>query len=151
MGNKERTCGGVFRPCRLPLVPSDTIRLVKQPAEKQDLGLMRAMFSTVAPRYDFITRVFSYGMDGRWKKLGVQRAELAKDARILDLACGTGDFSLLIRQQLPGSRAVSADLTERMLQHARHRGLESAVCGDACSLPFPDDAFDAVFVGYGLR
>jgi len=136
---------------RAGCVLSDTIRLVKQPAEKQDLGLMRAMFSTVAPRYDFITRVFSYGMDGRWKKLGVQRAELAKDARILDLACGTGDFSLLIRQRYPRSRAVSTDLTERMLQLARHRGLEGAVCGNACSLPFPDGAFDAVFIGYGLR
>jgi demethylmenaquinone methyltransferase / 2-methoxy-6-polyprenyl-1,4-benzoquinol methylase len=130
---------------------SDTIRLVQQPVEQQDLGLMRAMFSTIAPRYDFITRVFSYGMDGRWKKLSVQRAQLTKDSRILDLACGTGDFSLLIRQRHPGLRAVSTDLTERMLQLARHRGLESAVCGDACSLPFADGAFDAVFIGYGLR
>jgi demethylmenaquinone methyltransferase/2-methoxy-6-polyprenyl-1,4-benzoquinol methylase len=112
---------------------------------------MRAMFSTVAPRYDFITRVFSYGMDGRWKKLGVARAELPKGALVLDLACGTGDFSLLVRKHSPGSRPVSADLTERMLQLARHRGLDSAVCGDACSLPFPDGVFDAVFIGYGLR
>jgi demethylmenaquinone methyltransferase / 2-methoxy-6-polyprenyl-1,4-benzoquinol methylase len=112
---------------------------------------MRAMFSTVAPRYDFFTRVFSYGMDGRWKKLGVERAQLQKDALILDLACGTGDFSLLIRQQLPGVRPIVADLTEPMLQLARDRGLESAVCGDACSLPFPNNTFDAVFIGYGLR
>jgi demethylmenaquinone methyltransferase/2-methoxy-6-polyprenyl-1,4-benzoquinol methylase len=112
---------------------------------------MRAMFSTVAPRYDFFTRVFSYGMDGRWKKLGVERAELQKDALVLDLACGTGDFSLLIKRHCPGSRAVVVDLTEPMLQLARNRGLESAVCGDACSLPFPNGAFDAVFIGYGLR
>jgi demethylmenaquinone methyltransferase/2-methoxy-6-polyprenyl-1,4-benzoquinol methylase len=112
---------------------------------------MRAMFSTVAPRYDFFTRVFSYGMDGRWKKAGVERAGLKRDALVLDLACGTGDFSLLIKQRLPDSRPVMADLTEPMLQLARDRGLESAVCGDACSLPFPDGTFDAVFVGYGLR
>jgi demethylmenaquinone methyltransferase/2-methoxy-6-polyprenyl-1,4-benzoquinol methylase len=124
---------------------------MKPPAERQDLGLMRAMFATVAPRYDFITRVFSYGMDGRWKRLGVERAALSKDPLVLDLACGTGDFSLLVRQHSPGSRAVAADLTERMLTLARNRGLESAVCGDACSLPFPDGVFDAVFIGYGLR
>jgi demethylmenaquinone methyltransferase/2-methoxy-6-polyprenyl-1,4-benzoquinol methylase len=112
---------------------------------------MRAMFSTVAPRYDFFTRVFSYGMDGRWKKLGVERAQLQKDALVLDLACGTGDFSLLIKRHYPGSRPVVVDLTEPMLQLARNRGLESAVCGDACSLPFPNGAFDAVFIGYGLR
>jgi demethylmenaquinone methyltransferase / 2-methoxy-6-polyprenyl-1,4-benzoquinol methylase len=112
---------------------------------------MRAMFSTVAPRYDFFTRIFSYGMDGRWKKLGVERAELPKDALVLDLACGTGDFSLLIKQRRPGARPVAADLTEPMLRLARNRGLSSAVCGDACSLPFANSTFDAVFVGYGLR
>src|SRR5580700_9588261 len=99
-----------------PLHPFDTIRLVKLPVEKQDLGLMRAMFSTVAPRYDFFTRVFSYGMDGRWKKLGVERAQLQKDALVLDLACGTGDFSLLIKQHHPDSRPVVVDLTEPMLR-----------------------------------
>jgi len=109
------------------------------------------MFSTVAPRYDFFTRFFSYGMDGRWKKLGVERAQLPKDALVLDLACGTGDFSLLIKQRRPDSRPVVVDLTESMLRLARNRGLDNAVCSDACSLPFPDGAFDAVFVGYGLR
>jgi len=112
---------------------------------------MRALFSTVAPRYDFFTRFFSYGMDGRWKKFSVQRAQLQKDALVLDLACGTGDFSLLIKRHCPGSRPVVADLTEPMLRLARSRGLENAVCGDACSLPFPNGAFDAVFIGYGLR
>jgi demethylmenaquinone methyltransferase/2-methoxy-6-polyprenyl-1,4-benzoquinol methylase len=112
---------------------------------------MRAMFSTVAPRYDFFTRVFSYGMDGRWKKLSVERAQLQKDALVLDLACGTGDFSLLIKQHHPDSRPIVVDLTEPMLRLARDRGLKSAVCGDACTLPFADGAFDAVFIGYGLR
>ena len=124
---------------------------MKLPVEKQDLGLMRAMFSTVAPRYDFFTRVFSYGMDKRWKKLGMDRAELPDDALVLDLACGTGDFSFLLKRHRPHARAVAVDLTEGMLQLARHRGLETAVCGDACSLPFSDGAFDAVFIGYGLR
>jgi demethylmenaquinone methyltransferase / 2-methoxy-6-polyprenyl-1,4-benzoquinol methylase len=124
---------------------------MKPPAERQHLGLMRAMFATVAPRYNFITRVCSYGMDGRWKRMGVERAALSTDPLVLDLACGTGDFSLLIRQHSPGSRAVAADVTERMLTLARNRGLKSAVCGDACSLPFPAGVFDAVFVGYGLR
>jgi demethylmenaquinone methyltransferase/2-methoxy-6-polyprenyl-1,4-benzoquinol methylase len=121
------------------------------PAEKQDLGLMRRMFSTVAPRYDFITRAFSYGMDGRWKKMGVERARLPRRPVILDLASGTGDFSALVEAQYPGARAVAADLTERMLQLARERGVEHAVCADAGRLPFADGAFDCVFVGYGLR
>ena len=58
---------------------------------------MRAMFSTVAPRYDFITRTFSYGMDRHWKRTGLDRAKLPERPVVLDLAAGTGDFSLMPR------------------------------------------------------
>jgi demethylmenaquinone methyltransferase/2-methoxy-6-polyprenyl-1,4-benzoquinol methylase len=112
---------------------------------------MRAMFSTIAPRYDFITRTFSYGMDRRWKRMGVERAPLPAQPVVLDLASGTGDFSLLVRSRYPGARTVAVDLTERMLQLARGRGLPDAVCGDAGRLPFADASFDCVFIGYGLR
>ncbi len=112
---------------------------------------MRRMFSTIAPRYDFITKLFSYGMDSRWKRDGVELARLNKNSIVLDLAAGTGDFSDLVNRQYPGARSVAVDLTEPMLQLARARGIRYTVCGDACSLPFPDGAFDCVFVGYGLR
>jgi demethylmenaquinone methyltransferase / 2-methoxy-6-polyprenyl-1,4-benzoquinol methylase len=121
------------------------------PAERQDLGLMRAMFGEIAPRYDFITRVLSYGMDGRWKRLGVSRAGLPDDAIVLDLASGTGDFSELTLKRLPRARAVAVDLTEPMLRVARERGLKETACADATALPFADGAFDCVFVGYGFR
>jgi len=109
------------------------------------------MFSTVAPRYDFITRTFSYGMDRHWKRTGLDRARLPDRPVVLDLAAGTGDFSLMVRQRYPGSRAVAVDITERMLQLARERGVQHTVCADAGLLPFPDHSFDCVFVGYGLR
>ena len=112
---------------------------------------MRAMFSTVAPRYDFITRTFSYGMDRHWKRTGLDRAKLPERPVVLDLAAGTGDFSLMVHQRYPGSRAVAVDITERMLQLARGRGVQHTVCGDAGLLPFPDHSFDCVIVGYGLR
>lgn len=112
---------------------------------------MRAMFQTVAPRYDFITRAFSYGMDGRWKGAAVDRARLAERCVILDLASGTGDFSVLVRRRHPRSRTIAVDLTERMLHLARRRGVEDAVCADAGRLPFADGSFDCVFIGYGLR
>ena len=112
---------------------------------------MRAMFHTVAPRYDFITRAFSYGMDGGWKRTGLDSVNLPDRPVVLDLASGTGDFSLMVKRQYPGSRAVAVDITERMLQLARGRGVEHTVCGDAGMLPFPDHSFDCVFVGYGLR
>ena len=109
------------------------------------------MFHTVAPRYDFITRAFSYGMDIHWKRTGVARAGLPDSPLVLDLASGTGDFSLLVKRHYPGAHSVAVDLTERMLRFARGRGLRSAVCADAAVLPFPDNSFDCVFIGYGLR
>jgi demethylmenaquinone methyltransferase / 2-methoxy-6-polyprenyl-1,4-benzoquinol methylase len=121
------------------------------PAERQNSRLMRAMFHTVAPRYDFITRAFSYGMDKGWKLTGVERAPLPPQPVVLDLASGTGDFSRLIADRYPGSRPIAVDLTERMLQLARERGVRYAVCGDAGALPFPNASFDCVFIGYGLR
>jgi demethylmenaquinone methyltransferase / 2-methoxy-6-polyprenyl-1,4-benzoquinol methylase len=121
------------------------------PAEKQDARLMRDMFGEVAPRYDFVTRVFSYGMDRHWKRLGVRKVALPDKAVVLDLASGTGDFSKLVLHRLPQARSIAMDITEPMLQLARERGLTEVVCGDALKLPFPDDSFDCVFIGYGLR
>ena len=88
---------------------------MNSPAERLDWRLMRQMFRMIAPRYDFATRVFSYGMDRSWKQLGVQKASLPNGAMVLDLACGTGDFSQIVLQSLPGARVVAVDLTEQML------------------------------------
>jgi len=109
------------------------------------------MFSTVAPRYDFVTRAFSYGMDAAWKREGLAGARLPEKPVVLDLASGTGDFSALAARRYPGARTVAVDLTERMLHLARERGVEHVACADAGALPFADGTFDAVFVGYGLR
>jgi len=124
---------------------------VNSPAEKCDRRLMRQMFGAIAPRYDFVTHVFSYGMDRRWKQFAVQKARLSNGARVLDLACGTGDFSQIVLQSVPGARVVAVDLTEQMLDAARRRCPTKVVCADAAALPFADESFDCVFVGYGLR
>jgi demethylmenaquinone methyltransferase/2-methoxy-6-polyprenyl-1,4-benzoquinol methylase len=109
---------------------------------------MRDLFSTIAPKYDFVTRVFSYGMDRRWKRLAVARAAIPSEAMVLDLACGTGDFAKLVSARYPSTHIMAADLTRRMLGRS---GLVNAVCADAASLPFSTASFDAVFIGYGLR
>jgi len=112
---------------------------------------MRQMFTRIAPRYDFVSVMFSYGMDRRWKRLGVEKAPLPPNARVLDLACGTGDFSTLLQSQTPPARTVACDITEKMLTQAKDRGVRDVVCGTGTSLPFADHSFDCVFVGYGLR
>lgn len=112
---------------------------------------MREMFHTIAPRYDFITRALSYGMDRSWKKLSVTRAPLPENAVVLDLASGTGDFSRIVLERLPRARAVAVDLTEGMLHIARQHGVKEIACADAGALPFRDHSFDCVLIGYGLR
>ena len=103
---------------------------MSQPIEQRNSRLMRAMFSTVAPRYDFITRTFSYGMDRRWKLAGLSRARLPERPVVLDLAAGTGDFSLMVQARYSGARAIAVDITERMLQLARGRGVEQRLIGE---------------------
>jgi len=71
------------------------------PAERQDTRLMRAMFGTIAPRYDFFTRAFSYGMDRGWKRAGLKLAQLPPRPLVLDLASGTGDFRCWSRRSIP--------------------------------------------------
>jgi demethylmenaquinone methyltransferase/2-methoxy-6-polyprenyl-1,4-benzoquinol methylase len=121
------------------------------PPERRDLRLMRRMFSDIAPRYDFITRALSCGMDSGWKRRAVRQARLPSGAWVRDLACGTGDFSVLVAGERGDARPVAADLTPLKLGLARRRGVERAICSDAMSLPVADGQFDAVFVGYGLR
>ena len=121
------------------------------PAEKFDRRLMRLMFGAIAPRYNFVTSVFSYGMDRRWKRTGVRKAALPDGVLVLDLACGTGDFSELVLQSLPAATAVAADLSRAMLETARARCGCKTISADAMVLPFPDGLFDCVLVGYGLR
>jgi demethylmenaquinone methyltransferase/2-methoxy-6-polyprenyl-1,4-benzoquinol methylase len=120
------------------------------PKEKTDRRLMRQLFTSVAPRYDLVTRLFSFGMDRRWKTKGVAGASLPSNALALDLACGTGDFSRLLRRNAV-PRVVALDLTEPMLRLAKADGAADAVCGDAACLPFAAGTFDCVLVGYGLR
>ena len=121
------------------------------PPEKHDLFVMRDMFRKIAPRYDFISRVFSYGMDRRWKSVAVAKAALPENAVVLDLASGTGDFSQIVLSSCRGARSIAVDLTDRMLHVARQRGVKEIACADAGALPFADNCFDAVLVGYGLR
>lgn len=121
------------------------------PPEQQSVYVMRDMFRKIAPRYDFISRAFSFGMDRRWKSVAVARASLPENAVVLDLASGTGDFSQLVLSRHPSARSIAVDLTDGMLHIARQHGVKEIACADAAALPFADNSFDAVLVGYGLR
>ena len=113
---------------------------------------MRAMFRTIAPRYDFITRAFSYGMDRRWKRAGVERAQPAGTSR----GAGPGFrhrrfFAAWSSAAIPGrapSRWISPSACCNWPARAAC-GTRSAPMPACC--PSPTRSFDCVFIGYGLR
>lgn len=118
---------------------------------------VRALFGTIADRYDLITAVLSFGQDSRWKARLVSLADVRPGERALDLACGTGDIALAVAAG--GARSVGLDITMRMLQIADGKSRPAAglnhrvglLAGDMTNLPFRPAAFDLVTTGYGLR
>ncbi|MGH9368294.1 MAG: bifunctional demethylmenaquinone methyltransferase/2-methoxy-6-polyprenyl-1,4-benzoquinol methylase UbiE [Thermoanaerobaculia bacterium] len=118
---------------------------------------VREMFSRLAPRYDLVNDLMSFGLHRRWKQETVRLAleGARRPARVLDLCCGSGDLCFLA-ERLGAAQVTGADFTLPMLAVASRRKLVAAsrtgfVQADALVLPFPDGAFDAVTVAYGLR
>ncbi len=119
------------------------------------------LFAAIAPRYDRINDLQSFGMHHRWKDRLVRLASLIAGDRALDVCCGTGDIAE--RLAATGASTTGLDFTEEMLAVARARNsavhvsrsaFESRLTylqGDAMSLPFEDNSFDGVTVGFGLR
>ena len=105
------------------------------------------MFDRVAPRYDRMNRVISLGLDRRWRKRTVASLGLPPGARVLDLACGTGDLSRDLADA--GYEPVGLDRSDGMLAAARTRA--PLVRGDGEALPFPDGSLDGVVCGFALR
>jgi demethylmenaquinone methyltransferase/2-methoxy-6-polyprenyl-1,4-benzoquinol methylase len=113
---------------------------------------VRRLFATIARRYDLITRLLSFGLDQRWKRRLIALADIPPGARVLDLACGTGDLAVLAARR--GARVVGLDVTPVMLQLAREKPAGAGVswiAGDMCALPVRGAQFDVATTGYGLR
>src|SRR5262245_49914398 len=114
---------------------------------------VRALFATIADRYDLITVVLSYGRDRLWKRRLVRLAAPTPQARALDLATGTGDIAFAVREHC--DHVVGLDVTRRMIELARRKAdgkpSPSFLVGDMQALPFPAGSFDLVTTGYGLR
>jgi len=114
------------------------------------------MFSEIAPRYDFLNRLLSAGVDRLWRVAAVKAALEKKPARILDLATGTGDIAILLKKIAPEAEVIGGDFAPPMLELARKKaeraGLDIPfVQADALKLPFPDHHFDAITIAFGFR
>jgi demethylmenaquinone methyltransferase / 2-methoxy-6-polyprenyl-1,4-benzoquinol methylase len=114
---------------------------------------VRDMFARISPRYDLLNHLLSANTDKRWRRMVVERLRplLPADAQVLDVACGTGDLSVALFENI-GARVVGVDFCRPMLELAAKKKPQiSFVEGDALQLPFEDGSFDAVTIGFGLR
>lgn len=114
---------------------------------------VREMFAQISPRYDLLNHLLSGNIDRRWRRKLVSRVTplLPASPQILDVACGTGDLSIALFEQTD-AKVIGIDFCRPMLELARSKTRSiTFVEGDALRLPFPDEAFDAVTIGFGLR
>jgi demethylmenaquinone methyltransferase/2-methoxy-6-polyprenyl-1,4-benzoquinol methylase len=124
---------------------------------------VRAMFTSIAPRYDFLNHVLSFNVDRLWWRRAARtfRHILTRDrARILDLCCGTGDMAFALQGQAGKSSAqiLGADFSHAMLQRAaiksadrKEKSSPQWIEADALNLPFPNSYFDLVTSAFGFR
>ncbi len=120
-------------------------------------GMVRAVFDSVAPRYDLMNDLMSFGVHRAWKHVFVTALDPRPTRSLLDLAAGTGDIGLAWREA-GGGPALLSDVNAAMLNVARDRALERALLGDttflvadAERLPLPDRVVDRVSMAFGLR
>ena len=124
------------------------------PQGQDKVAAVRSMFNAIAPRYDLLNRLLTFGMDCRWRRRAVRELGLPPRSRVFDLACGTGDLCRDLESA--GYRAVGFDLSVGMLRAAqkyRDSGKLSApmVLGDALCLPVPPESADGITCGFALR
>ena len=133
---------------------------------EQRAAKVNDLFASIARRYDLLNDLQSFGMHRLWKRRVVQLAKVQSGNRALDLCCGTGDIALALARQ--GAETTGLDFSEKMLEVAKQRSEKLEVRspnknshfalrtphfiqGDAQQIPFPENSFDIVTVGYGLR
>lgn len=120
---------------------------------------VRAVFDSVADKYDVMNDLMSFGIHRIWKRLAVQLANVRDGDVVLDLAGGTGDLTCLFEKRAGhAGRVVLADINADMLNLGRDKLINKGLIGNVCyaqvnaeQLPFADNSFDCVCIGFGLR
>ena len=118
---------------------------------------VQEMFNGIAPKYDLLNHLLSMGIDKSWRKKAMKVVGAGPKELVLDIACGTGDFSIEALKH-GVKRVIGADISENMLavarEKAKKRGLADRLdfqYGDSENLSFETDTFDAVTVAFGVR
>lgn len=118
-----------------------------------------AMFDRIAPRYDLMNRLMTFGLDQGWRRCVVQEAAPPVGGVALDVATGTGDIAIALARRVgPQGAVIGADFSRAMLHPGPAKanavgvgGIVRFMAADALALPFPDDTFDCVTTGFAMR
>lgn len=119
---------------------------------------VRTMFNRISGRYDFLNHLLSLNLDRRWRRAAARRLAGGPAGRVLDLCGGTGDLSIAVQRDQTPDLIVCCDFSHEMLRRAAEKFRGDALAqnclileADALRLPFRDQAFDAVTIGFGVR
>ena len=116
------------------------------------------VFTSVSKNYDIMNDAMSFGMHRLWKRILVELAAIGENDVVLDIASGTGDISKLISKEYPNTNIFMSDINYHMLNEGRNRAIDESFDSN-CSfcqlsgeiLPFKDNTFNLITVGFGLR
>ena len=114
---------------------------------------VKRIFDTISPKYDFLNHFLSAGIDFYWRRKALQLTKIKKDAVLLDVACGTGDFSIAARK-LGVSKIIGADLSQNMLRYFNRKvewSKGNLLQSVAESMPLKDSVFTNITVAFGVR
>ncbi|MCL4860811.1 MAG: class I SAM-dependent methyltransferase [Caldilineaceae bacterium] len=112
------------------------------------------MFARIAPTYDLMNRLMTFGQDQRWRRMLLDLCNLPPHGRLLDVGTGTGDIAASALSRYPNLRSVGADFTYEMMAVGKQRADTQSlpfVQADTLALPFADNTFDAVVSGFLIR
>jgi demethylmenaquinone methyltransferase/2-methoxy-6-polyprenyl-1,4-benzoquinol methylase len=131
---------------------------IREATEGEREGMVKEIFSTITPRYDFLNHLLSLRRDIAWRRFAVKKMRFFKTKRFLDIACGTGDLSIDAARRYPGITAHGVDFVQEMIhvgeQKINQEGLAGRIrlmTGDALHLPFRDNMFDVAAMAFGIR
>jgi demethylmenaquinone methyltransferase/2-methoxy-6-polyprenyl-1,4-benzoquinol methylase len=112
--------------------------------------MMRTMFDRIAPKYDLMNRLMTFGMDQSWRRKALQAVAVGPNDVVLDLGCGTGDLSELSVAR--GASVIGLDVSKAMLYQARRRSIRAVfIRADAEQIPLADSSVSVVVSGFTLR
>jgi len=118
--------------------------------------LVKEVFSSVASKYDLMNDIMSFGLHRLWKRFIAADIVIKDNDYILDLAAGSGDLSIFFKKKNPKASVIHSDINQSMLEEGQKKIIDqgliiSSMLINAEQIPFPDNSFNLVSIGFGLR